>query len=175
MEIQLPEKIVSGSTSSLMISDIMRPRDTFDNEMFVEGQPTVGGYFVPPFQRPLVWTESQKRSLIESVFLGLSIGAVMVTETREMENGKYLPSADWVIDGQQRMNALEEYMYGDLQVFLGTPAEHRYNDLSPAQKRFFKQTPMGFITIKEANVDALRELYNRLNFSGTNHTEDQKA
>lgn len=178
--VKLPDPIFEGRTTALMISEIMRDRDELDNKNsqgYHDGLEAVGGYFIPPFQRPAVWTKDQQRRLVESVHLKISIGAVVVTsaDRTDPETGLFPLSSDLLIDGQQRMRALKAYMFEGLRVFVGTEYEHAYDELDDVQKRMFRSTPIGYIEIRESNMDSLRDLYNRLNFGGTAHTEDQRA
>ena len=60
-------------------------------------------------------------------------------------------------------------------MFLGTPYEHCWDELDRVQKRHFDSVTVGYIQLDEFDMDSLREIYNRLNFGGTAHTEDQRA
>ena len=63
-----------------------------------------------------------------------------------------------------------------MRIFVGTEHEHGWNDLDIPQQRRFRNTSLGYITIdRDFSLEALKEIYNRLNFSGTAHTEDQRA
>jgi len=175
MAITLPDPLIRGTVSARCISDIMSERDPRYEKSFAPGQEILGGYYIPPFQRPAVWTTDQSRKLIESIWLGLPIGSIIVSGA-DLTMGETFPhTADWIIDGQQRMRALDAYLKKGLTVFVGTPHEHRYDDLERPQQRRLLSTAVGFILLEEANEDALREIYNRLNFSGTHHSADQMA
>lgn len=180
MTVTLPQPLIRGTTSSRTISDFMRPREPEYEKMFegsVQGLEHLGHFYIAPFQRPLVWTEEQKRKLIESIHLGISIGSIVVSAEgrQDKTTGRYPISADLVIDGQQRMNALKSYRDEGLRVFLGTPYEHCWDELDRVQKRRFDSVTVGYIQLDEFDMDSLREIYNRLNFGGTAHTEDQRA
>jgi len=175
MSIQLPKPLLRGTTSSRSISDLMREREPKYETMFAPNQEKLGHYYIPPFQRPAVWTKEQSAKLIESVHLGIAIGAVVVSNEGQYRNGKYSPTADWIIDGQQRMRAIDAYLKDELTVFVGTPSEHVFSQLDKPQKRRFTGTPVGFIVLDNCSEELLREIYNRMNFGGTDHTEDQRA
>lgn len=84
------------------------------------------------YQRPLVWTLEDKQNLIESIYLGISCGQILVREHswKEVENavknGNYEMSFFDVVDGKQRLNTIYEFIRGDF------PDKHGnyYNDLS---------------------------------------------
>lgn len=183
MPIVLPEPAFRGTTSSRCIEDFMRPREPQYERMFKPGQETLGHYYLPPFQRPAAWTETQSARLIESVFLGIAIGSIIVSDcgraykTRVGDEviSRFPDSADWIIDGQQRMRAIAAYLADELTVFRGTGAEHRFSQLERRDQRRFLGTPAGFITLEAMPEDDLRRVYDLMNFGGTKHTEDQRA
>jgi len=181
--IQLPYPILRGSPSTRCIEDIMRPREPQYEKLFKPGQEQLGHYYLAPFQRPAVWTEQQAARLIESIHLGISIGGIVVSDcgnvTRAVVDGQtvetFPDTADLIIDGQQRMRSLARYLANELTVFAGTPAEHRFDDLERVQKRRFMGTGIGITILEAMDMASLAELYDRLNFGGTPHTEDQRA
>lgn len=175
--ISLPKPIIRGNTSARCISDLMRPRPVEYEHMFHPGQEQLGHYYLAPFQRPPVWTDEQSARLIESVHLGISIGSFVVSGSApyNRKENRYPYTSDWIIDGQQRMRALKKYLDDDLTVFLGTPYEHHWGQLSISQQRGFKMVPVGFIELTTSNEDELRDIYDRLNFGGVSHTEEQRA
>ncbi len=177
MTVTLPEPLIRGRTSTRMFSDMLRGREPEFEKMFEPGQEVLANFYLPPFQRPPSWSDNQSAKLIESTWLGLPIGAIVVTSSQrlEMNNDKYPHTADWLIDGQQRLRALSAYFNNDLVAFPGTAHAHKFHDLDIRDQRRWKNKTMGYIELDEADETSLRELYNRLNFSGTAHTEDQRA
>ena len=183
-EVPLPPHIIRGMTSSRSIEEIMRTREPQYESMFAPGQEQLGHYYLPPFQRPSVWTETQAVRLIESVHLGISIGGIVVSDcgnTIRVPNGdgttreQFPETADWLIDGQQRMRALRRYLSDDLTVFRGKPYEHRWSDLSKRQQRRFNGVSMGYTILEPTSREDLAKLYDLLNFGGTKHVDDQRA
>lgn len=181
--IELPNPLLRGNTTTRCISDIMRVREPSYEHMFKQGQEQLGHFYIPPFQRPPVWTETQSRRLIESVHLGISIGAIAVSDcggTIRVKQGnkiveRFPDEADLLIDGQQRLRAISRYLNNDLTVFVGTPAEHRFEELDRPQQRRFLNTSIGYIILEPAPMDELKRIYDLMNFGGTAHTEDQRA
>lgn len=176
MAIELPQPLLRGSVSARCIGDITRKREPDFENLFEPGQETLAHFYLPPFQRPPVWTDEQSARLIESLHLGISIGGIVVSGAGRIQaNGRFAHTADWLIDGQQRLRAITRYLADDLVVFVGTPHEHRYSDLDRPQQRHFEDKPIGYTEIDEFDEHALRLIYDRLNFGGTAHTEDQRA
>lgn len=130
------------------------------------GRRMVMGFVLPEFQRPSVWSRAQQIRFMESAWLGIPIGTYSYTELREGGLNDRL-----LIDGQQRMSALEAYLTGEFAVFgLYWP------EVSDAEKRNFRMMrkfPHFLITTGEEQY--LRTYYNLMNYGGTAHTEAQRA
>lgn len=58
----------------------------------------------PPFQRKLVWNDEFKFELIDSYVRGLPVAEIQISNRLDGELGK------WVLDGQQRMTTLIQFM-----------------------------------------------------------------
>lgn len=84
------------------------------------------------YQRPLIWTLEDKQNLIESIYLGISCGQILVREhgwqevENAVKNGDYEMCFFDVVDGKQRLNTIYEFIRGDF------PDKHGnyYGDLS---------------------------------------------
>lgn len=180
-DVPMPTPLLRGTTSSRTISDIMREREPEYEKMFVGadlGYEILGHFYIPPFQRPAVWSDDQMRRLNESIWLGISIGGIVISAEGKYDRvtKKYPASADLLLDGQQRLRSIKAYMKKGLRIFVGTEHEHCWDDLSRRQKRRYESTSISYISIDDNHdMERLKEVYNRLNFGGTNHTEDQRA
>ena len=125
-----------------------------------DGERALGPFVLPPFQRPPVWTEAQKVRFIESIWMGLPIGSYVVNA------GKYGSRFDdWLLDGQQRVTAILDYMADALsvygRVFSALPeVVHRGFEFG----RVFTR-----LETKIENEAELREVYDRLAYGGTPH------
>ena len=178
----LPVPVMQGNQTSIGLEAITDPSSSTlkYREMWDPDQPHIGPYFLPPFQRPAVWTDEQKIRLVESVLLGISIGSIVVVDAMNLpmqgENRERFATTDrWLIDGQQRCNALLDYRASKITVFAGTPCEHRFEDLNEIERRRFRNMQIGLIKIETDDIEYCKELYDRLNFGGTAHTQDQRA
>ena len=180
MKITLPDPLVRGNVSSRSLREVLSHREEEYEEMFeanLQNYEKLGRYYIPPFQRPAVWTEDQKCKLVESIHLGISIGSIVVTEEGPIDpkTGRWPVCSDLIVDGQQRLRAIRSYIDQGLRIFKGTDHEHVWDDLERSQKIHFLSVPIGYISIREHDMNAIKEIYNRLNFGGTMHTEDQLA
>jgi hypothetical protein len=176
----LPYKLVDGTISATSLEMLINPEvwavkrgDT----MYDMSQPLLCGFFVPPFQRPLVWDEARMVAFVESAYLGLHLGTLVYNDAMDlpMSGGKFHRTDRWLIDGQQRCNALWQYVNDAFPVFTGTSHEHRWSDLNELEQRTFGMIQIGYTKLTTGDEHELRTVYDRLNFGGVPHTEDQRA
>lgn len=131
------------------------------------------GFRFPDWQRPAVWTMEQKVRFIESCYLGLDIGRFVFTEANY--SGFQGPLDNLLLDGQQRLGAIQDYLAGAFEVF-----GLRFLDLDERDQRRFRRLllPSVFIEVDapwgERTVDEalLKELYVRMNYGGTPHSPE---
>lgn len=126
-----------------------------------EGERSLGWFVLPPFQRPPVWTLAQKVRFIESCWLGLPIGVFIYNRTIGMDG----PHDGWLLDGQQRVTAVLEYVADKFNVF-----GRAYSELTDVDHRLWIMGTS--FSCMETNIDdeaQLREVYDRLAYGGTPH------
>jgi hypothetical protein len=111
---------------------------------------------VPDFQRGAVWTEAQAIRFIESIWGGMPLG----TYCKNL--GLDTPYEGWLLDGQQRWNAIRKYVNGDLVVH-----GRNYLDLHFADRRRFMSKPFHCLEVDIEDAAVLEEIFNRLAFGGT--------
>lgn len=128
----------------------------------------------PEYQRRLRWTNSQKSKLIESLLLNIPVPPVFFFEAEE---ARYE-----VMDGQQRLNAIKEFLDGDFALSTLTVLKPlnglRYNRLPPRVKRALDRSSLSAIILlaesekEKANagdgpdIDIRRFIFDRLNTGG---------
>lgn len=126
-----------------------------------EGERPLGWFVLPPFQRPPVWTPDQKARFIESCWLGLPIG-VFIFNRPQGYASRY---ENWLLDGQQRVTAVLEYMADGFEVFGRT-----FSELTDVDHRFWDMGTS--FSCLETSIDdeaKLRDVYDRLAYGGTAH------
>lgn len=130
------------------------------------GLKTVMGFCLPVWQRPLVWSEAQMISFIESAWLGLNLG----TYTYNIAPIGH-PLDNLLIDGQQRMTAIERYLADAFPVF-----GYRWSETTVVDKRIWSMTTI-FAQYRTETTDeaVLRDYYNLTNFGGTAHEPTERA
>lgn len=165
----LPDPILEGRTREYQIDTILQQaRNEHTSETMATGDRQLMGFNLPPWQRPLVWSQAQKVAFIEGIFLGLGTGYYVIHEAEWDRHGSPLPMSGWLLDGQQRIAAIEAFVNDRISVFDGV----RYSQLDRVTRmRRFRRQAFPCIEIPyQNNEEHLIELYRRLNFSGTAHT-----
>lgn len=117
-----------------------------------------GGFVLPPFQRGLVWTTEQDIRFIESIFGGLPIGTYVYNQSEDIDG----PYSYWLLDGQQRWNAIKRFVRGEFDV-LG----RNYLSFSAADvRRFDLEAFPAYVTRLDDPVQ-LEDIFERLAYGGT--------
>lgn len=153
--VKMPRDVLLGTRTNMPLATLSRYP--------VTGTSSLLGFRLPPFQRPEVWTQDQKIRFIESAWLGFSLGEVVITQTHEKEFDAL------VIDGQQRLTAIRDYMADQFPVFGATWSEVDEID----QRRLTLSTTIGIVWLsRNLTWESLRELYIRMNYGGTAHSPE---
>lgn len=125
-------------------------------------------YYVPDYQRNLVWKPVNKSKFIESVFMGLPIPFIFFWQDADgrME----------IVDGSQRLRTIHDFME-DKFVLKGlqTLSEAnglKFSDFSQSLRYKFSESAIRVIILDNA-TDALTrtEMFARINTGGTNANE----
>ncbi|AGR47710.2 hypothetical protein PHIM7_58 [Sinorhizobium phage phiM7] len=166
----MPPRLNLGrSYATTMMGPISRYKEylagrSFSKNLF--GYREVMGFFLPPWQRGSVWTEKQKIAFVESAWKGVNLGTYSYN-TAEIGS----PYDNLLIDGQQRMTALQDYVEDKFPVF-----GYRYSEVTIVDRRMFEMmTTFASYETETEDETYLREYYNMLNFGGTAHKEDERA
>ncbi len=169
MDDRIPASVQLGSHyDSVILALFVQRKETAADAAWYNplGVDTLLGFIVPSWQRGLVWSKEQKVSFVESVWRGIPLGTYTY-------NSPVHPEPRFrglLIDGQQRLNAICEYVDNRFSVF----ALH-YRDLSDVEKRRFTMTKFCSYEFHSADEKELRAYYNLMNFGGTAHRESERA
>lgn len=166
---KMPSRIDLGrSFASTMAHPMHRWKEALEKpaDFNPHGFRTIMGFNLPPWQRGLVWTQAQKIAFIESAWKGVPLGTFSYNE---VDFGS--PLDNLLIDGQQRMSSLQDYLSDLFPVF-----GYRWSEVTEVDRRSFSLTIV-FGSYVTASTDEayLKGYYDLLNFGGTSHTEDQRA
>lgn len=182
-DLKMPERRYNPQVANFPLWELVRRWEKRREETALGGRghwltdrEFVMGYPLPEFQRPPVWKEEQQASFIESIWLGLSPGSYVVND---FHHGEWVKAEDreglhpyfWLLlDGQQRLRAIQAYLEGKFKV-LG----YHWSDLNELEHRRFGDTQFARVSVYLTTDEQLRDFYNRMNFGGTPHTEEQRA
>lgn len=132
----------------------------------------------PEYQRYFRWTPEQKSKLIESILIGLPLPSMFVAQDED---------GNWeVVDGMQRLSTILDYMgalrksakeneyysafehLSDDLYYLPDFKDKKWEDLSRRIQLDFRRTKVQLtILLRETDLDAKFELFQRLNSGGT--------
>lgn len=169
MSKKMPERLVLGNYMQATLAHTLTNKKMseeapdFHNP---QGLPTLMGFVIPTWQRPLVWTKDQKVKFIESAWYGINLGTY--TYQQYHYTGK-APSKfnGYLIDGQQRMSALDDYFGDRLEVFGA-----KWSEVDEVDQRGFQMSRTFSCYISSFQTEEeMIEMYERLSFGGTPHTE----
>lgn len=176
----MPNLLLSASTNNTVLGLlIMGKREQGENAasgMWSNGATWLLGTIIPPFQRPVVWDEERMTKFIESAWLGMHLGTFVVNNTVKVPyededgNTRYHPTDLWLIDGQQRLTAIDRYLDDRFPVFGAY-----WSEVTVIERRRFASTSFASSEVQLTSEPQLRDLYDRMNFGGIVHTEDQRA
>lgn len=123
-------------------------------------------YIIPEYQRNLVWKLKQKQDLIMSVLIDNPIGDFVFKETKSHLGATFHYS---VIDGQQRINALREFVMNQFPMEDG----RFFSDLLYwDQRRIFERRVM-YYTVPNTSLEVEIDIYLGRNKGGTAHTKKE--
>lgn len=134
---------------------------TYNISDFAEWQSTKSLMLSPEFQRRAVWTTKAKSYLIDTVLRGKPMPKVLLTQ--KLVDGRNLRT---VVDGQQRLRAILEFMSDDFAVMRTHNQEFagdRYSDLSPETRDDFLQYEIGVDVLFNTELSELLDIFARLN------------
>jgi len=128
----------------------------------------------PEFQRPAVWTVSQKQLLIDTILRGYDIPKMY---WRRISTG---PDRYEVVDGQQRLRAIWGFVDGDFRLPSNAEpiadhvlADAAYLDLPDDLRMQFDTYSVDVVVLDDTDGDEVREMFLRLQ-NGTSLKAQEK-
>lgn len=137
------------------------------------------GFAIPPFQREHVWTDEQAIAFVNSARRGLPLGTYTYNTTLGMkeaeridESGQKYYFADlWLLDGMQRLTALQRFFDDEFPV-----AGAFWSEIDQVSKRFFLgNVHFGAYETNLVDENEMRMIYDIMAFGGTPHREEERA
>ena len=124
----------------------------------------VGEIAIPEIQRPFVWTPTKVRDLLDSLYKGFPIGYIIVWKNPDvrMKDGSISTGKKIIIDGQQRITAIQAAIVGDEVVdssykkkrikIAFNPIEGKFEVCNPAIEKDSKWIP-DISSVFDSNFD----------------------
>jgi len=132
----------------------VRSKDLMDVINEIDGRRLI---LSPYFQRNLVWRLIHKIDFIKTILLGYPFPQIFIARG-EIDIEKR-STTSCIVDGQQRMNAIKEFLNGEFRV-----DGRSYRDLTPQEKQTFLKYQIPIIDLDIANDDPeIIEIFQRLN------------
>lgn len=183
-EVKMPARAEGAHVSPRVIHALVLSLDRFLKDeaqvrreypwadRFVMGMP------LAPWQRPFVWSEEQSAKFITSAWVGIHLGTYVITSEDRLKSQpevEYEFLAGCVLEGQQRLRALELYFTDQLTVpdRDGSPA--LWSQVNKVDKLRFKGTVFSRGEVNETDEAKLREFYDLMNFGGVAHLDSERA
>jgi hypothetical protein len=113
----------------------------------------------PAFQRRLVWTNVVKDNFLETVSLGLPFPEIFIA-TGEIDT-KSMKRKNLLVDGQQRISTLREYVQGSAELVLKkvTP----YSELEVKQQENFLNYRVAVRDLGSVTMEQIKDIFSRIN------------
>lgn len=113
----------------------------------------------PSFQRKLVWNNKHKENFIQTILSGFPFPEVYLSDGEiDLDNMK---SKTLVVDGQQRLNTIYQYIVNDEELVLKNTK--RFNQLTGDEKEDFLDYPVVVRALGRISLVEIKEIFNRIN------------
>jgi len=141
-------------------------------EKFTNGRETdTSEVFIPDYQREMVWSAKQQSRFIESILIRLPVPFIFAAD---VGSGDRVGNLE-VIDGSQRLRTLDNFLSNRLRLQdlarLTAANGMVFSDFAkPRQLRFKRSTVRVIELTEQADEQARREMFDRLNSGGSKLT-----
>jgi hypothetical protein len=141
-------------------------------EKFTNGRETdTSEIFIPDYQREMVWSAKQQSRFIESILIRLPVPFIFAADVGSGDRAGALE----IIDGSQRLRTLDNFLSNRLLLQdlarLDSANGMRFSDFAkPRQLRFKRSTIRVIELTDQADEQARREMFDRLNSGGSKLT-----
>jgi len=122
----------------------------------------------PYYQRNLVWRDLHKKDFIETILLGFPFPQIFISKGKiDIEKRMSIAS---IVDGQQRCNAIQEYVNNNFSV-----KNKFFDDLSTEEKASFFKYEIAVIELDlDHNDSRVKEIFQRINRTSSSLTGIEK-
>ncbi|NGM60476.1 DUF262 domain-containing protein [Sphingobacterium sp. SGG-5] len=114
----------------------------------------------PAFQRNLVWKKQHKYAFIQTILLNYPFPEVYIAS--EQIDVESLKAKEIVVDGQQRLTTIVEYIKGEGD-FNGRLPIKKFDELSIPEKKDFLNYPVSVKDLKDLDEETIKQIFKRIN------------
>ena len=118
----------------------------------------------PDFQRKFVWTHDHQENFIDTILKGYPFPEIYVCPG-EIDMKK-LPTTQYVIDGQQRLTTIKNYIEGKQEKLL--KKVKKFDDLSEEEREAFLSYQIVVRDIGKVEDETMKEIFRRINLTKFN-------
>lgn len=138
---------------------------------FVMGMP------VPTWTRGLEWNLGQKARFISAVWSGGDLGSYFTNDWYEpvIGNRALAENSEILIDGQQRLHSLEEYLLDRLAIPDAQGQPRIWSELGNGERKRFLSTIFTHVRLSSGDEMALRRTYDLYALGVVPRSFDQRA
>ena len=171
---RFPARRFYGQMMQTQLHAMSVERDRLNKQLDAAGYVgrRVLGYKLPVWQRQECWTDAQCARFLESVWLGVGLGAFMVNFSGSgLDDDTHMT----LLDGQQRLRAIERYWLGELAVQGDDGNCYFWTELTKDEQAHFMRIPFPWICTNYSTDAELRVAYDKHNFGGVAHALSEMA
>lgn len=172
MKPRFPARLFYGSMMQTQLMQMHMQRERLNAILDSEGYTgrRVLGYKLPVWQRKEKWTDDQCKLFIRSVWRGVGLSPYMVNMTERNKDADNV-----LLDGQQRLRAIERYWNGDFSIMGDDGVEYFWAELEPEEHAHFLRIPFPWLMTQYTKEQEMKDAYNYHNFGGTPHEPNERA
>ncbi|MDD0983987.1 DUF262 domain-containing protein [Pseudomonas shahriarae] len=183
LHIHMPQRVLPTTVShcplEVLVSDwekyLVDPSSA--HEHFTWAARFVMGMPVPSWARGLDWNLGQKSRFISAVWSGADLGSYLTNDWYEpvIGNRALAENSEILIDGQQRLHSLEEYLLDRLAIPDAQGQPRIWSELGNGERKRFLSTIFTHVRVSSGDEVALRRTYDLCALGVVPRSFDQRA
>ncbi len=183
LRIQMPQRVLATTVSHYPIDVLVGQWEKYlvdpssAREHFPWAARFVMGMPVPTRARGLEWNLGQKSRFISAIWSGGDLGSYLTNDWYEPESGSraLAENSEILIDGQQRLHSLEEYLLDRLAIPDAQGQPRIWSELGNSERRRFLSTIFTHARVSSGDEVALRRTYDLCALGVVPRSFDQRA
>ena len=117
----------------------------------------------PEFQRKFVWNKGHKEKFIDTILNGYPFPEIYIAQ--KGINLVTIQNQEVVVDGQQRLSTIVQYIDEDEKSKEFGKTVKKYNDLTEPEKRDFLNYDVVFRSLGDVDSETIIEIFSRINLT----------